>query len=44
MEKNKVYNVKRGMWHTVILKPDAKVIVVANADTSKQNSEYYYYK
>ncbi len=44
MEKNKIYNVKRGVWHTVILKEDAKVIVVENSNTSKENSEYYYYK
>ncbi len=39
MEQNKVYNVKRAVWHAVILSRDASVLIVENADTSDGNSE-----
>lgn len=44
MEKNKIYNVKAGAWHNIRVSKDAKVLIVENLDTSKENSEYYYYK
>jgi hypothetical protein len=34
----KLYNVKRGCWHTHALSPDASVLIVENADTSALNS------
>lgn len=40
MEKNKIYAVEKGMWHGIIVSKDAKVIVVENSNTSKQNSDY----
>lgn len=40
MEPNKIYNVKRGVWHNIKVSCDALVLIVENADTSKENSEY----
>ncbi len=40
MEVGKIYNVPRAVWHSVALHPDALVMVVENADTTRENSEY----
>mgnify|MGYP002589303182 CR=1 FL=1 len=47
MEKGKIYNIKKNGWHGIFvnkLYPETKVIVVENADTSKENTEYLYIK
>lgn len=38
MEPFKVYNVKRGVWHTHTLSHDAEVLIVENVDTTTANS------
>jgi hypothetical protein len=38
MVKNKIYNVKKGVYHTHTLTVDAKVLIVENEDTSDENS------
>ena len=43
MELNKMYNVKRGAWHNILTSADAKIIIMENADTGKENSEYHYF-
>lgn len=40
MEKNKCYNVKKGVWHTIATSRDAHVLIVENADTDDDNSEF----
>ena len=40
MEPLKIYNVRAGAWHNIVVSPDARVLVVENADTSKDNTEY----
>lgn len=40
MEKNKIYNIKAGEWHHIIVSRDAKVLIVENHNTSKDNTEY----
>lgn len=40
MEFGKIYNVKRGVWHTVVLSRDASVLIVENRDTGDGNSDY----
>ncbi|MBQ6136586.1 MAG: MBL fold metallo-hydrolase [Kiritimatiellae bacterium] len=40
MEPLKVYNVRAGAWHNIFVSRDARVLVVENADTSKDNTEY----
>ncbi len=39
METNKVYNVPKGVWHHIVVSPDATVLVVENANTAKDNTE-----
>jgi ureidoglycolate hydrolase len=41
MEYGKLYNVKRNVWHTILLSRDASVLLVENRNTSKINSEYF---
>ena len=38
MERGKIYNVKKGVYHTHTLSKDAKVLIVENDDTSDDNS------
>ena len=40
MEANKLYNVKRNVWHSVLLSQDASLLIVENRDTSEGNSQY----
>ncbi|MGB8213296.1 MAG: hypothetical protein WCE68_07030 [Anaerolineales bacterium] len=41
MEAGKIYNVKRSVWHTVVLSRDGSVLIVENRNTSRENSNYY---
>jgi len=41
LESGKIYNVKRGVWHTIVLSQDGSVLIVENQNTSKANSDYY---
>ncbi len=40
MDSGKIYNVKRGVWHTIVMSPDAAVLITENRDTSEANSDY----
>ena len=40
LEPLKCYNVKAGVWHNIIVPPGARVLVVENSDTSKENTDY----
>lgn len=40
MEPLKTYNVRAGAWHNIFVSRDARVLVVENADTSKDNTDY----
>ena len=42
MEKCKVYNVKKGLWHHIVVSEDATVLVVENSNTTKENTERKY--
>jgi len=33
-----LYNIKKSVWHSHIASPDAKVLIIENADTSPANS------
>jgi ureidoglycolate hydrolase len=41
MEKKTIYNIRKAVWHHVIMSEDASIFIVENADTSLDNSEYY---
>jgi len=38
MQPNKIYNIKRGIFHTHTLTEDAKVLIIENRDTCDDNS------
>lgn len=38
MEPRKIYNVRRGAWHSHTLNLEASVLIVENRDTTAQNS------
>jgi mannose-6-phosphate isomerase-like protein (cupin superfamily) len=40
MEVGKIYNVRRNTWHTILLTPDASILLMENGDTGDENSEY----
>lgn len=40
MEANKLYNVKRNSWHSILLSQDASLLIIENRDTSEENSQY----
>lgn len=40
----KLYNIKKGAWHALLMEKDAKVLIVENHNTSRENSEYYYFR
>ncbi len=42
MEKCKVYNVKKGLWHHIVVSKNATVLVVENSNTTKENTERKY--
>lgn len=40
MEIGVIYNVKKAIWHTVVLSRDASILIVENRDTGEKNSDY----
>jgi len=40
MQTGKIYNVKRNIWHTIVLSRTGTVLIVENRNTSKENSDY----
>lgn len=38
MEKNQLYNVKKGVWHTHALDEEGSALIIENEDTSDDNS------
>ena len=41
MEKKKLYNVKRGVWHNLTAVPGTSLLIVENTDTTEANSDYF---
>ena len=42
MESGKLYNVKKGAWHSILMTRDASILLVENRDTDDENSEYFH--
>lgn len=40
MEDGLIYNIRRNVWHHIVMTPATSVLLVENADTSAENSEY----
>ncbi len=41
MERGRVYNIPRGLWHTTVTKPGTKLILVEAAATGPHNSDVF---
>jgi ureidoglycolate hydrolase len=41
MQPYRLYNVRRGVWHSHTFSPDAKVLIVENCDTTDENSPFH---
>ena len=44
LEIGKIYNVKKGVFHAMLMERDAKVLIVENHNTTRDNTDYYYFK
>lgn len=40
LEEKKLYNVKKGTWHGLVLKENSSVLIIENDNTSPDNTEY----
>ena len=40
MESGTIYNIRKNVWHHIVMTPETSVLLVENADTSEANSEY----
>jgi mannose-6-phosphate isomerase-like protein (cupin superfamily) len=40
LEVGKIFNVKKGVWHSVILSTDGSVLIVENRNTGRENTDY----
>jgi ureidoglycolate hydrolase len=41
LEPGKIYNVKRGVWHSIVLSKQGSVLIVENMNTNGANSDYF---
>lgn len=41
MTPGKIYNVRRKVWHAVIVSKDANILIVENNDTGDVNTEFF---
>lgn len=44
MERYKTYNIRKGVWHNILVSKDVKVLIVENRETSEANSDYLYFR
>ena len=44
LAEGRIYNVRCGAWHALLLEPESKVLIVENHDTARENSEYFYFR
>jgi len=40
MEVGKIYNIPQAVWHNISVSKDASLLIVENANTTKENSEH----
>lgn len=41
MDRSVAYNVRRGIWHHVVMTPDAHIVLFERSDTGPENSDYF---
>ena len=39
MELGKIYNIKKNIWHHIVVTPETRVLIVENSDTGSENTE-----
>lgn len=44
MQEGKAYVVKQSAWHAITMSEDAKILIVENTNTSRDNSDYMDFK
>ena len=44
LEMGRIYNVKRGAYHALLMERNAKVFIVENHSTGRENTDYYYFR
>ena len=44
MCRHKVYNVPKAVWHHITVNEGARVLIVENQDTCRENTEYIYFE
>lgn len=42
LEPCKIYNVKKNVWHNIIMSESSSLLLVENENTGKNNTEYFY--
>ena len=40
MEQGKIYNIKKAVWHSVLISRDGSILIVENQNTGTGNSDY----
>ena len=40
MEAHVAYNVRRSVWHHVVMSPEAHIVLFERAETSSKNTDY----
>ena len=43
IQLGKVYNIKKGVWHALIMEKNARLFVIENADTDETNTEKIFF-
>ncbi len=38
-----VYNIRKEVWHTIVMLPGARVLIIENADTHLNDCEFHYF-
>jgi ureidoglycolate hydrolase len=41
LQTGKIYNVKKSVWHSVLISKDGSILIVENNNTNKENSNYF---
>lgn len=44
LEIGKIYNVKKGVFHALLMEKDTKVLIIENHNTARENTEYYSFR
>jgi len=43
MQRNVAYNIRKSVWHHVVMSKDAHIVLFEKTEVSKENSDYHYF-